>query len=1058
MKILVLGSGPERVGKTGELDRMADRAIELLTREGYQVVYLDSNPVSMASVNRAGVTVYMEPLMLSCIENIIEKEKPDGIIHCFGGLLASHLIVFLDREGILGKFGVRILGTPVSALKLVLEEEIFKKTLSDLGIPSAELKVAHSIDAAVQASRSMGFPLFVRASFASEGSGGYLAYNADELKEIAPLVINMSPVREIVLNRIKDSYIQVVIECLYDTTLPEQVFPVGTFESLDVSYGIHLGNTSIISPSITLKGDLLQKAMGIATVAAKHIGLSGYFEVRFWYYPNTGELVVHRLIPCQTRFSSLCSIANGIPLTDVNVALCLETGLKDDLICNLPSEGLDQEASLGRVQAIRIPLFSDEIQKTGHLSGVMHSTGARIFLGSSTEEAIGKAVDSAVTIMVETATIFPIGKLRPEAFLRILKQKLFKENEDMISQQSEANPAFLYVINGIIKIINELESLGGQAIPPLLMANAKRCGFSNKFISFLTGQDIEQVQKECKHQEVLIPSNHVRGKQENPGGMQLSFFSRKKIKKEERAIIQEKFQERRPAILMLGSGPYTIGWGSEIDQAMVQTASKLKMKGWSLVLINDNPDGISIESDVFDAVYVETVTKENLEALFNVYPISAIIHQFSPHIPIGFERIIDNHNINVIGTPLKSLKMLKKIHMLWQELERIGITLMPYKTLTNKKEIVDAAERMGYPLLVRLTDKYINPGANIVYDEKSLNRFLSSNQEKINKENPIFMEKFQEGLIGAEVLAVGDGEDAHVFGFLENVEEYGVHNDDCASIIPTLSVGDYQLSFAEEAMKRIVAHFGIIGHIKLWLAIKGREVYITGFFPYPSRNISFTERVFHQPLHEWVAHVLADGKISELNDSGRILPRRFYVKEAVFPFKEFSHLDPMLTPQMASIGQVMGQNNSFGKAFIKAQIEICPMILRTGTVFLSGRDTEKEAILQIAKKLIKLGFHLVSTQGTAHFLLERGIKVEGVYKVSERRPNVLDMIKNDKISLVINIPGGFQSRQDEEMIRRATIGRDIPLVTTISGALLMVRGIEELNKSSLSFMPLYKET
>jgi carbamoyl-phosphate synthase large subunit len=1037
MKIMLLGSGPERIGKTGELDRMANQAIEFLIGEGHEIVYVDSNPNCIASMHRKGVVVYMEPLTLACLENIINKEKPESIVYSFGGRLSTHLTMLLEREGILDKYGVRVLGTPVYSLKRILEEEIFINKLAEHKIQAVKLRNCRSKEDCIETRGNLGIPLIMRASFALEGEGGYLAYNDEEIKNISPKILSMSPVRQIILERVMDDYIQVAMECFIDNTINKtKVYLISTFETIEVGYNSDLGNSVVVSPSLTLKGDLLNKAFNMAAKAAAILEISGSYEVRFWYSVNTKDIYVRRLIPSVTRFSSFGSLVRGIPVGEMNLVRYLGLPITEYDTRKLTISGLEQELDDENKKAIRIPEFSEELQVTKNLKTVMSATGARIFLGKTNEELMGKAVDWAVKSSIQEGNVVP-DKLAAKDIVRLLQENRFNndDGEGENSASSDINPTFFVHAEKIAELYNITRSFRGQPVSPKLRKNANDLGFSNEVICLLT----EEVKKRKDTNSSLLNN--------------LSLPEKKNAERK----IAGTLDSKEKAVLVLGPGPYSIGWGPEIEIALVQALSKLKACNWKIILLNDNPDGLSLESTLFDAVCVEPVTIENLERAFSQYSITDIIHQFCSCIPIELPELLNKRNIRTIGTPISSMMVLRNVPMLWKELMNINISLLPYAFQHEKEEILRSGTSMGYPLLVRLTNRYINPVAGIVYDKKELNQFIVSHGKYVSKEKPLFMEKFEEGLIGAEILAIGDGEEACVLRFLEHIEEYGVHSDDCASIIPTWSIGDHQLAIAEEALSRIVNHFNLIGHIKLSLAIRGCEVFVTGVSPYPARNILFLEKTAVQPVHNLVAEVFSGANVKKIQDLIRPVHGRCYVKESVFPFKNFSNFDPVLAPRMISIGQVMGQDENFGKAFLKAQIAINPIILKNGRVFLSGRDNKKEAILQIAEKLVKLGFHLASTQGTAQFLLDRGLKVDTVYKVSEWRPNIRDLIINEKISLLINIPGGSQSKKDEELIRRAAIDHNVPLFTTISGALLMVRGIEELRKHEFIYNSLYTE-
>jgi carbamoyl-phosphate synthase large subunit len=423
-------------------------------------------------------------------------------------------------------------------------------------------------------------------------------------------------------------------------------------------------------------------------------------------------------------------------------------------------------------------------------------------------------------------------------------------------------------------------------------------------------------------------------------------------------------------------------------------------------------------------------------------------------LPEGLKALLEKYRVPLLGTPYESMNVIRNVPDLWKKLKALGVPVLSHAFAGDSASALREAANLGYPLLVRLSDQLLNPIAGIMYEEDMFRQFLGLHEECISEQSPIFMEVYQEGLVSAQMVALCDGEEATTLALIENIEEYGVHSGDCASAVPSLSIGDLIRSSAEDALHSIVSHFRIVGHLQLELAIRGRNVYVTGVWPHPGWNTALAEKAIQQEIHTWVSRLLLGEKIGDLKISVPPRSQRFYVKEVVFPFSRFPSLNPVLSPRMQSTGQVLGIESSFGKAYFKAQMAVNPKIPERGKIFLSARDTEKEAFLEVSKRLLKLGFSLVSTEGTAQFLASRGIEVNVISKVSGGRPNVIDLIINGEISLVINIPGGVRSKRDEQAIYRATIEHNIPLVTTTSGAYLFIRGIEEIRKSPPDLFPM----
>ncbi len=1054
MKILMIGTGPDRIGKTSELDRFAVQALRFLGKEGHGIVWVDDNPATLASSRDLADRVYLEPLTLKVIEKIIEREKPDGIMYGFGGNLAAHLVIFLEREGVLDRFGVKVLGTKVPALKRFMDVEIFKGDLLKMGVPLMEAEVVDNVDECVEVAKSFGFPLILRPSFSLEGIGGYLTYNIEEVKNLARLALNLSPVEEILLERAPADWVQFAIEAVHDPKNMGIVYLVGTFEAIGGGVGVHPGNSVVIAPALTLKEGLLEKAMNFSALIAKSIEVCGNFQVRFALAPSKDEMVVLRVVHGLNRFSSLFSLLYSVPLGQINAALCLgstidEVGKKVDLGC-FPWEE-DEDLSIAR-----IPIFPDEFARANILDSTMRSTGAAALLESNLSSALGKAMDFlAVSGFFKT-----VAPKEPELKLEYIEAsadrlmelvQTLESGEKGVERKTPKglNPAFFPLIMDTVSKAQGLRALAEDTVPHRLIEEAKAGGFSDRRIAQLTQLD-ENTMLEIRKKMGVHPRLAPVRSDLDPIRSGLSFFSYQQTANEPGETADS--QEVPEAVLFLGPGPFRIGWGPEVDEALVKATLALKAQGKRLVLINNNPDAVSMDSGSIDCICLETPTLEVVNHTLDAWPIAGLIHQFCLDLPDGLESLLDEHELKVLGTPLRSLSTIRNVPLLWDTLKQIGVPLLCHTFASDMTTALSGAKNLAYPVLVRLTDEALNPLAEVIYEESSLLKFISLHQDRIRKEAPLFMEAYQEGMLGAGIIALCDGEESMTMAFLENIEEYGVHSGDCATTIPTLSIGDLIKFSAEDALKAIVKHFNIVGYLQIGFAIKGRNIYVTDVWPFPGRHLPLVEKATGFRIHEWAAQLMLGARIAELDVSTVSRPSKFYVKESTFLFSRFPGISPVLSPRMQSTGQVLGVDDSFGKAYFKSQMAVNPRLPIRGSVFLSARDTEKEAVYEVSKKLLGLGFSLVSTEGTAQFLANRGIEVSVIRKVSAGRPNILDLIINEEISLVINIPGGVRSKRDEESIYRAAIEHGVPLITTISGANLIVRGLEEIHKSPLSYV------
>ena len=995
---MVLGSGPDRIGKTAELDRFASQALRYLRKQGHEPVWVDENGVSIAGAPHDAARVYLEPLILDRLAKIIEQEKPDCILYGFGGLLAVHLVVFMEREGFLERHGVKVLGTPLPSLNHILDAEIFKQKLTDLGVPVIEGATSRSDDACVRAGRSLGFPVLLKPSLALEGIGGYMAYNVEEVEDLAQLALNLSPVRQVEVERAPVDSVQLGIECLHDPGTPGNVHLIGTYEAMD-GVGVHPGDSIVVAPSPTLKGPLMDKALHFAGLIGKAMDICGSFQIRFAFNPGNDALVVFGMELGPNRFSSLFTILHDMPLAEINAALALGGPLdvfKTALETNPPLSPGDDHPTV-----VRVPLFSEAYVGSGVVDTTMSSTGSMATLGPSLPAAFGKAADT-----IQRSPLFQRMKEKSRRVKRLatLIDASGQEEDEDHSQETlyrGINPAFLPLLG---------EPAASSSKPATKTADIR-----------------------------LESTGHSR---------YLYFSSGKKETRPKNTP-----EKDDPPLLLLGPGSCRTGPCAEADHALVRTALALKEAGQEILLLNNNPDAAGQDPGIMGQVCLEQTSLEAVETIVRNRPIKGVIHQFCLQVVDGLDGLLEQEGVKLFGTPYRSLAEMRHIPSLWEILSEIGIPLRPHRLSPNPGRAVKDAAGLGYPILALVTDAAMNPEADIIYSEAMLKAFLEQNKPHITAQAPLFIEAYEDGMTFFEIMAVCDGRDARTVAVLENIEEYGIHSGDCASTIPTLSVGSLHKAYAEDAVRRIVERFHVVGHLHMELAIKGRHVFVTAARPFPSRNLPFVEKTLGLPIHDWAARLILGEKIADLDVGPLPEPERFFVKELVFPFSRFPGLDPILSPRMRSIGQVFGSDDTFGKAYYKSQMAINPNIPSQGKIFLSARDEDKEAILQVSKRYLELGFSLVSTEGTAQFLAERGIEVDHVHKVSDAQPNLIDLIKNGEIALVINIPGGFQSKQDEQMIRRVTIDHKIHLFTTTSGAFLLALGIESMRKDPLTIQP-----
>ena len=957
MKILLIGPGPDRLGKTGGLDRLAIQGRRFLLFKDHQLIWLDSNPTAVMSSPVKGCQVYLEPLDLDTIARVIERERPQALMYDFGGRLAQHLTLFLEREGVLDRSKVKTLGMPVEGLRKFLDDETLHNIMHRIGLPVIQTKVGHSLQEGLNLSNQLGFPLLLKQAFALEGIGGRLLFNQEEAVQAIRYALQSSPVSEIILQKLPMGWSLAGVESLHTEPSPGTTKLLGTWSAQGERVEQHPGNTLLRSPAPALNKELCHRVLEWSASLASETRLVGCLRLELAISPNGEDIAVLRARPGVSWLSAWLALLSDFPLGRIaaGAALGLTWG-------EMIPAGLQPMKQVQNGVRLPMELLDGEPKRTT----------------SPTLQAVGAVV-----------------KIEPD-----YKAALAGVDESLSAQDA-----------GIDELLLPAEP-----------------GFSEETAG-VAPDDLT----------ALIPCCE-------PGDDSQWWFMGGLGK-------SPPADKRDPnSLLILGPGHYRIGWGAELDVALWHTAHSLKKLGKSLVLINNNPEAVSLDSWIFDRICLEAPSAATIAAALDRWPIGGVIHQFCPEIPIGLSRILNARGVEVLGTPLKRRRLLTDWISTSQTLAELGVPLREHVIVGDRRKVLDQASQLGYPILVRLTYTWLNPAGEIVYSPKELAQFVRRVKNRINESTPLYIEKFQDGIVGAQLLTLCDGERAVCPELVENIEDYGVHSGDCAATIVPLSIDGNIKGSALRYLQIIINQFGVVGHLKMELAVASGHCYLAGLWPFPSQNLAMTDKDCGYNPYALTAGVFAGGRFESVQINRRA--DGYQVKEAVFPFQFLPGMDPALSPRMKSTGQVLGRDRTIGRAFYKSQLASYPELPGAGCVFISARDNEKEATLNICRRLRDMGFQLMSTHGTSRFLRAKNLAVEEIAKLSEGRPNIVDMMKNGEVCMTINIPGGLGSKKDEAMIRLAAVERNLPLFTTIAEASLMVEGMEEIRRFPLELSPL----
>lgn len=906
MKILLIGSGPDRPGKAGALDRLAVQARRWLLAQGHELVWLDSNPSAIMSRPVKGCRVYLEPLELGTLNRLIERERPQALMYDFGGRLSQHLALFLEREGVLDRFQVKVLGMPMHGLRDFLDEEALYGIMQRLGLPVVKTAVGRSYQEGLSLTDKLGFPLLMKPALDLEDMGGRWLFNRDEAANNIWPILHASPVGEFIVQKLPLGWSLAGVESLHGANSPGSTRLLGTWEPVDGKVGTHPGNLALRSPAQILDPELCARVLRWSDSLAANTGLRGSLCLELGLAPEGGQVRVLRARAGLSPLGAWLALINRVPLGQLAAGLAL----------GLPWEEMTA-APTSFQTGLRLPRDFKPEGSAPVPEPILRARGAEVRVVSSTQSA---APTEAFHQDYGKGQAFPLGR----------------RNSDWL--------------------------------------------------------------------------------------------------------------------LILGPGPYSQGWGPEVDLALWHTAHRLKQLGKHLVLLNNNPDAASLDYALFDEIYLAETSVTAVASALDRWPIGGVIHQFCPKVPSELTALLPSRGVELLGTPLTERALLTDWGQACRLLSRLGLPLRRHCLVDQAGKAVEKAGLMGYPVLARLTDGWLNPAGEVLYSARELAAWLHTWAEHINPATPLYLEDFQEKMVGAQVLGLADCQGARCLGLVENIEAYGVHSGDCAATLTPISLQEDVRDSALGFLQTITRHCKLVGHLKLELAIASQRCWITGISPFPSQHLPLVENALGYDPHALAARVLGGGRLP--NGQSETRPRGHVIKEAVFPSQFISGQDPVLSPCMRSIGQVLGRDKTLGKAFYKSQLAVNPELPRKGCVFVSVRDDEKEALLKICQKLHHLDFQLMSTQGTAHFLRAHNLRVREVFKLCEGRPNVIDMIKNNEVCLAINIPGGLASKQDEATIRLAAVERNLPLYTTIAGALLMVQGMEESRRCPLDLSPL----
>jgi carbamoyl-phosphate synthase large subunit len=1075
-KILVIGSGPIVIGQSAEFDYSGTQACKALKAEGYEVVLVNSNPATIMTDPELADRTYIEPLTVRYLDEILRIETEMlaasghpgkfAVLPTVGGQTALNLAVELADAGILDKYGVELIGAKLDAIKKAEDRLLFKDAMTRIGLDVPRSALVNNIRDGLEFAAKIGFPVIIRPSFTLGGSGGGIGYNREELMEILARGLDLSPVHECLIEESVLGWKEYELEVMRD--LADNVIIICSIENMD-PMGVHTGDSITVAPAQTLTDREYQAMRDAALLVMREIGVeTGGSNVQFAVNPQTGRMTVIEMNPRVSRSSALASKATGFPIA--KIAAKLAVGYTLDEIPNDITKMTPAcfEPTIDYV-VTKIPKWQFEKFPGAdeNLGPQMKSVGEVMAIGRTFKESLMKALRSLETGKRVGAEVLEPRRLtqrlvtpQPERlnYVRFAFRQGLSVRE--VARMTSMDPWFLYQIKEVTDTIAAIGDATFENVSPEQLRKAKRMGISDERLAEvwgLTGNEGVARVRELRQSHGIRPIYKLVDTCAAEFESATPYFY-SSYEEEDEAPPTDKRK-----VIILGSGPNRIGQGIEFDYCCCHAAFALKEDGFEAIMVNCNPETVSTDYDTSDRLYFEPLTLEDVLAIYEHETANGadagMIVQFGGQTPLNLALRLKQAGVKIIGTSPESIDLAEDRKSFGKLLEQLQIPQPQGATATSVEEALASAERIGYPVLVR--PSYVLGGRAMViaYDAAAVSHYMKEAVE-YSQERPILIDHFLEDAVEVDVDALCDGTDVVIAGIMQHIEEAGIHSGDSSCVLPAVDLAPQVLDTIRDYTRKLALSLKVIGLVNLQFAIQRDKVYVIEVNPRASRTVPYVSKATGVPLAKIASRLMTGRKLSEFLPeniaSGKDLGTgaHYYVKSPVFPWNKFPGVDTVLGPEMKSTGEVMGVADNFGEAFAKAQLSAGLILPSSGTVFFSVNDHDKAALVPLAKQYIDLGFQIVATEGTARVLHKAGIQAEPVYKVKEGRPNVVDLIKGQRIQLIINTPRGQDTFFDEKAIRRAAVLQRIPTITTIAAARAAAEGIAASQRKHITVNPL----
>jgi carbamoyl-phosphate synthase large subunit len=1036
--VLIIGSGPIVIGQACEFDYSGTQACKALRKLGYKIVLVNSNPATiMTDPGMADVT-YIEPLNVRSLEKIIANERPDALLPNLGGQTGLNLSSQLAREGILGKYGVQIIGVKEDAIERGEDRQAFKDTMNQLGIEMPRSEIAHSLEEAEAVLKRIDLPCVIRPAYTLGGTGGGLVYNLEEFRIVVSRGLSASLVGQVLIEESVEGWEELELEVVRDAK--GQKITVCFIENID-AMGVHTGDSFCAAPMLTIDSKLQKQLQQYSYAIVDAIGVIGGTNIQFAHDPKTGRVVVIEINPRTSRSSALASKATGFPIAFVSSLLA--GGLTLDEIPYWREGTLEKYTPWGDYVVIKFSRWAFEKFKGAEdrLGTQMKAVGEVMSLGKNYKEAFQKSIRSLENgrLGLGFAKNFnskSLGDLmgmlwHPSSERQFIMYEALRKGASVqdLYDRTYIKPWFIEQMKELVALEEKILSFKGKLLPDDLLIQAKKDGFADGYLAKILDVQEEEIRNRRISLGVVEAWDAVP-----VSGVENASYYYSTYNAPDKVTVSS-----RKKVMVLGGGPNRIGQGIEFDYCCVHAAFALHDLGYETIMVNCNPETVSTDYDTSDKLYFEPLTVEDVLSIYQKEKPEGVIVQFGGQTPLNICRDLERAGVKILGTSTDTIDLAEDRDRFRIMMRKLEVPQPDSGMAHNLDEAIAIADRIGYPLMVRPSYVLGGRGMEVVHDREDLTLYVSRAVE-IWPKLPILIDKFLENALEVEADAISDGTDAFIPAIMEHIELAGIHSGDSACVLPPVSIEEKHRKTIEEYTKRIAMELKVLGLINIQYAIANDKVYILEANPRASRTVPLVSKVCNIQMVRIATQLMLGKKMRDLHLSQKRIPH-FGVKEAVFPFNMYHEVDPVLGPEMRSTGEVLGMADSFELAFHKAQEAAQQFLPQEGAVLISVSDPDKEEMVPVAREFLRLGFKLKATEGTYNYLSSRGVESERILKVNEGRPNIVDSIKNGEIRLVVNTPIGKRSTTDDSYIRKEAIKYKVPYVTTLAAARAAAKGI-----------------